>query len=132
METAAGSRGTGGQQRVKAKRAGAPWKRLRPPFLRLGVCFFFREPLGFEVGFRSTPFRKWVLSYRSKKTNNPNPSPIGKRFGLLVLVRRMGLEPTREYSHYPLKVARLPFRHLRITAKGNLNFTAFTLYQIKF
>ncbi len=29
-----------------------------------------------------TPFRKWVLSYRSKKTNNPNPSPIGKRFGL--------------------------------------------------
>ena len=29
------------------------------------------------------------------------------------MVRRMGLEPTREYSHYPLKVARLPFRHLR-------------------
>ena len=23
-----------------------------------------------------------MLSYRSKKTNNPNPSPIGKRFGL--------------------------------------------------
>lgn len=44
--------------------------------------FFFRGPLGLEVGLRSTPFRKWVLSYRSKKTNNPNPSPIRNRFGL--------------------------------------------------
>ncbi len=34
------------------------------------------------------------------------------------MVRRMGLEPTREYSHYPLKVARLPFRHLRINANS--------------
>ena len=31
---------------------------------------------------RSTPLRKWVRSNLSKKTNNPNPSPIGKRFGL--------------------------------------------------
>ena len=44
--------------------------------------FFFRGPLGLEVGLRSTPFRKWVRSNLSKKTNNPNPSPIGKRFGL--------------------------------------------------
>ena len=53
-----------------------------PPPLFIYGDGFFRGPLGFEVGFRSTPFRKWVLSYRSKKTNNPNPSPIGKRFGL--------------------------------------------------
>ena len=52
------------------------------PFCVYGVCFFFRGPLGFEVGFRSTPFRKQVLSYRSKKTSNPNPSPIRNGFGL--------------------------------------------------
>ncbi len=28
-------------------------------------------------------------------------------------VRRMRVELTQDYSHYPLKVARLPFRHLR-------------------
>ena len=44
--------------------------------------FFFRGPLGLEVGLRCTPFRKWVLSNLSKKTNNPNPSPIENRFGL--------------------------------------------------
>ena len=53
-----------------------------PPFFFYVACFFFLGPLGFEVGFRSRPFRKWVLSNLSKKTNNPNPSPIGKRFGL--------------------------------------------------
>nr|DAY19607.1 MAG TPA: hypothetical protein [Caudoviricetes sp.] len=30
------------------------------------------------------------------------------------MVRSMGLEPIRTYVHYPLKVARLPFRHDRI------------------
>ena len=28
------------------------------------------------------PFLKCVVSYLSKKTNNPNVSPIGNRFGL--------------------------------------------------
>ena len=52
---------------------------MRPP---CPAYFFFLGPLGLEVTFRSSPFRKWVRSNRSKKTNNPNPSPIGKRFGL--------------------------------------------------
>lgn len=52
------------------------------PVCVYGVCFFFRGPLGLEVGLRSTPFRKRVLSNLSKKTKNPNPSPIGNRFGL--------------------------------------------------
>ncbi len=51
-------------------------------FLCYTVCFFFLGPLGLEVGFFCTPLRKWVLSNFSKKTKNPNPSPIGKRFGL--------------------------------------------------
>ena len=50
---------------------------MRPPCSSL-----FLGPLGLEVAFRSIPFRKWVVSNFSKKTNNPNPSPIGKRFGL--------------------------------------------------
>ena len=58
--------------------------------------FFFRGPLGLEVGFCSGPFRKWVLSNRSKKTNNPNPSPIGNRFGLYGFGAGMGVRtPTR-------------------------------------
>ena len=49
------------------------------------------------------------LLYKStQKQNNVEPKRIQRH-----MVRRMGLEPTREYSHYPLKVARLPFRHLR-------------------
>ena len=52
---------------------------MRPP---CPAYFFFLGPLGLEVAFRSNPFRKWVVSNFSKKTNNPNPSPIGKRFGL--------------------------------------------------
>ena len=35
MEKTAGSGKTGGQQRIRTKRAGAPCQRLRPPFLRL-------------------------------------------------------------------------------------------------
>ena len=52
---------------------------VRPP---CSYHFFFFGPLGLEVGLRSTPLRKCVSSNLSKKTNNPNPSPIGKRFGL--------------------------------------------------
>ena len=33
MEGTAGSGKAGGKNRIKMKRAGAPWKRLRPPFL---------------------------------------------------------------------------------------------------
>ena len=40
MEGTAGSWGTGGQQRVRTKRAGAPWKRLRPPFFALQIRGF--------------------------------------------------------------------------------------------
>ena len=36
---------------------------------------------------------------------------------LHILVRSVGLEPTRAYTHYPLKVARLPFRHDRISGE---------------
>ena len=44
-------------------------------------CSFF----GFDVSRLTTPFRKCVSSKRSKKTNNPNPSPIKKmRFGLFL------------------------------------------------
>ncbi len=30
-------------------------------------------------------------------------------------MRTMGFEPTRVFTHYPLKIARLPFRHVRMT-----------------
>ena len=45
-----------------------------------------------------------------KKERFPNLS----RSAYLLMVRSMGLEPIRTYVHYPLKVARLPFRHDRI------------------
>lgn len=42
--------------------------------------FFFLGPLGFDSGLCFTPFGK---NEYSKKTINPNPSPIGKiGFGL--------------------------------------------------
>ena len=40
------------------------------------------------------------------------PTLIGRSNGLMV--RLMGLEPIRAFAHYPLKVARLPFRHNRM------------------
>ena len=46
------------------------------------VSFFFRGSRGFDVGKIFLPFLKWVASYLSKKSNNPNVSPIGNRFGL--------------------------------------------------
>ena len=47
------------------------------------IAFFFLGPLGLEFGRLITPFRKCVSSNFSKKTNNPNPSPIKKIwFGL--------------------------------------------------
>lgn len=38
-------------------------------------------------------------------------------------MQQMGLEPTRDFSHYPLKIARLPFRHycLRVSKLTQLN-----------
>ena len=67
---------------------------MRPP---CPAYFFFLGPLGLEVAFRSNPFRKWVVSNFSKKTNNPNPSPIGKRFGLYGRGAGMGTRtPTRK------------------------------------
>ena len=45
--------------------------------------FDFLGPLGLDPGRLMTPFRKCVFSNFSKKTNNPNPSPITKTwFGL--------------------------------------------------
>ena len=79
-----------------------------PPPLFIYGDGFFRGPLGFEVGFRSTPFRKWVLSYRSKKTNNPNPSPIGKRFGLYGFGADDGTRTRTAVGHQHLKLASLP------------------------
>ena len=37
-------------------------KRCARPFFVYGVCFFFRGPLGLEVGCFFTPLRKWVVS----------------------------------------------------------------------
>jgi hypothetical protein len=52
-------------------------------FSHYGVFFGFRFPLGFDSGRLITPFGKYRVSYLSKKTNNPNPSPTGKIwFGL--------------------------------------------------
>ena len=66
-------------------------------------------PSNFHTTFRAhsqyNPFDKPTTS---PKQNNVESKRIQRH-----MVRRMGLEPTREYSHYPLKVARLPFRHLR-------------------
>lgn len=43
----------------------------------------FPGPLSLDSKRLTTPPRKWVFSNRSKKTNNPNPSPAGKTwFGL--------------------------------------------------
>ena len=45
--------------------------------------FGFLGPLGLDSGRFTTPFLKCVFSNFSKKTNNPNPSPIKKIwFGL--------------------------------------------------
>ena len=45
--------------------------------------FGFLGPLGLDSGRLTTPFLKCVSSNFSKKTNNPNPSPIKKIwFGL--------------------------------------------------
>ena len=45
--------------------------------------FGFLGPLGLDSGRFTTPFLKCVSSNFSKKTNNPNPSPIKKIwFGL--------------------------------------------------
>jgi hypothetical protein len=35
-------------------------------------------------------------------------------------MRKGGLEPPQDFSHYHLKVARLPFRHFRFLGKGNI------------
>ena len=40
--------------------------------------FGFLGPLGLDSGRFTTPFLKCVFSNFSKKTNNPNPSPIKK------------------------------------------------------
>ena len=50
------------------------------------ICLYifgFLGPLGLDSGRFTTPFLKCVFSNFSKKTNNPNPSPIKKIwFGL--------------------------------------------------
>ena len=50
------------------------------------ICLYifgFLGPLGLDSGRFTTPFLKCVSSNFSKKTNNPNPSPIKKIwFGL--------------------------------------------------
>ena len=57
--------------------------RQEPSLQRYFVCFGFLGPLGLDSGRLMTPFRKCVFSNFSKKTNNPNPSPITKTwFGL--------------------------------------------------
>ena len=56
---------------------------------------FFRVPLGLEAGLRSTPLRKWVVSYRSKKAiirTHLLPETSSDYIGL---VREAGLEPAR-------------------------------------
>lgn len=37
------------------------------------------------------------------------------RFNIDFNMRPAGLEPAQVYTHYPLKIARLPFRHDRLT-----------------
>ena len=63
----------------------------------------------------------------SLKQNNVEPEQVQRH-----MVRRMGLEPTREYSHYPLKVARLPFRHLRIALSLYQYFLKKSILFLKF
>lgn len=45
------------------------------------------------------------------------------------MVRRMGLEPTRANAHYPLKVACLPFHHLRKTNPPRVIIKLFFLWR---
>ena len=53
--------------------------------------FGFLGPLGLDSGRFTTPFLKCVSSNFSKKTNNPNPSPIKKIwFGLYLFGARGG------------------------------------------
>ena len=67
------------------------------------VCLYifgFLGPLGLDSGRFTTPFLKCVSSNFSKKTNNPNPSPIKKiRFGLYLFGAGGG---TR--THTPLRI----------------------------
>ena len=46
---------------------------------------------------------------------------------ILFLVRKARLELAQENSHYPLKVARLPFRHFRVL--GMQIYDAFLHFQ---
>ena len=83
MEEATGGGEAGGQNRMNTKKM---WDVIGngdiPLLCVYYICFFFRGPLGLDVGFFFIPLRKWVSSYRSKKNNNPNPSPTGNGFGL--------------------------------------------------
>ena len=56
--------------------------------VQIRLCIFgFLGPLGLDSGRFTTPFLKCVSSNFSKKTNNPNPSPIKKIwFGLYLFV----------------------------------------------
>ena len=71
-----------------SKKAGTLLKFNVP--VTLLYLLYLLGPLGLEVTFRSSPFLKWVRSNLSKKTNNPNPSPIRNRFGLYGVGAGMG------------------------------------------
>ena len=62
MEEAEGGGEAGGQSRVGQKGRAHRENGSARPFCVYGVCFFFRGPLGLEVGLRSNPLRKWVAS----------------------------------------------------------------------
>ena len=58
------------------------------------VLFSLHTRHSFAYGFFSAPFRECVSSKQSKKTNNPNPSPIKKiRFGFVLFAYGIESKP---------------------------------------
>ena len=77
--------------------------------------FGFLGPLGLDSGRLTTPFLKCVSSNFSKKTNNPNPSPIKKIwFGLYWFGAGGGTRTHTESPRRILNPLRLPFHHTGI------------------
>jgi hypothetical protein len=95
------------EDRLTIEQRGAVLSRA-PLLCAVYVFFGFLGPRGFDVGRLTTPFRKCVSSKRSKKTNNPNPSPIRKIWFGLFLSGAGNRNRTCTVARKILNLVRLP------------------------
>src|SRR5699024_9780195 len=69
-------------QRIRSHLGNTAPRYFEREIQQIATPFFLPGTSRPEDGLAPHPLRKRALSYRSKKTNNPNPSPIGNGFGL--------------------------------------------------